>query len=193
MRGFEAVLAMASLGLAGMAAAEPVDGKTARALAFKPKGVEVTLLPLEGLSEQDVKALTLAAEQQPYYAAVALAPSEGLMSTATVAAANYHDVASAGAAALAACNAARKGGTPCVIAAEVRPRGWEPRALSLSADATVGLRKDYGRARGEKALAISPATGKWAVGKGAGAEAAALATCAAHPGATDCTVVVADR
>lgn len=193
MRGFWVILGAGAMALGTAAAADPVDGRTARKLAFDPSGVEVTVIGLDVLSDKDRAALDYVARQQAYYAAIAIAPSEGLMSNATVAAANYHDVDSARAAALKGCDSARKGGKPCVIAAEVRPLGWEPRALSLSADATVGLRKQYGRDRGAKALAISPATGIWTVAKGPGAEAGALDACNAKAAPKDCRIAVADR
>ncbi|MBL3580704.1 hypothetical protein JMJ92_21615, partial [Rhodovulum visakhapatnamense] len=79
------------LGAAVAASAEPVDGKAARKLVFKPKGAEVTVIDLPFLSEADRKGLVFAGEQQPYYGAIAVAPSEGLISEATLAAANYHD------------------------------------------------------------------------------------------------------
>lgn len=179
---------------AGAVVAEPVDGKTARQMAFKPKGVEVRVYAHPFLSERDRDLLRVAAAQQPYYAAIAVAPSEDLMvSTATYSAGNFHDVPSARSAAVAQCDSRRDGGEPCVIAAEVVPKGWSARPLTLSVSATVGLRKEYGRGGGEKALAISPRTGKWAVHKGAGAAGAALAACGAHPGADDCRIVVQDR
>jgi len=193
MRAIGAISAVVALGLAGVAAAEPVDGRTARKMMFKPTGVEVRIIAHDFLSEQDRKALVFAAERQAYYAAIAVAPSQGLVAETTLAAANFHDIDSARQAALAQCDSVRKGGVPCVIAAEVLPKGWSARPLSLSASATVVLRKEYGRGGGEKALAISPVTGKWALEKGAGAAEAALASCAAHKGATDCRVVVADR
>ncbi|MBN2905941.1 MAG: 5-aminolevulic acid synthase [Rhodobacteraceae bacterium] len=186
-----AMCAGGALGLAGMALAEPVSGKAARELVFKSDAVEVVIAPVPGLSEQDIAALRFAAAQQPYYSAIAMAPSEGLLSEATLAAQNFHDPDAARAAALRGCDSARKGGAPCVIAAEIRPEGWQPRALSLSAAATEALQEDYGRGRGEKALAISPGTGKWAVQKGADAGPAALAACATQ-GATDCQLAVAD-
>jgi hypothetical protein len=194
MQAMRGLCAVAIMALAGQAGAQAVDGATARKMVFKPKGVQVTIVAHDFLSEDDRKALAYAAEQQPYYGAIAMSPSEGLISEATLAAANFHDVDSARAKALESCNAARKKGTrPCVIAAEIRPSGWEARPLSLSASATEALRKEYGRGRGEKALAISPSTGKYAVSKGAGAADTALASCAATAGAGDCRIAVADR
>jgi len=182
------------LGAALTASAAPVDGKDARKLLFKPDGAEVAVVDLPFLSETDRKTLVVVGAQQPYYGAIAVAPTEGLRSKATLAAANYHDVDAARVAALRGCDAARKPeGAPCVIAAEIRPKGWEPRALQLSADATDGLRSEYGRRGGPRAMAISPSTGRWAVIKGQGAASRALEACADQSGATDCRIAVEDR
>ncbi|SIO29348.1 hypothetical protein SAMN05444722_1257 [Rhodovulum sp. ES.010] len=195
MKAIRAIMVAGALALPAAVSAQPVDGRTARALVYDPSGVEVTIIRLDFLTEQDdLRALDFAARQQPYYAAIAVAPGEGLMSNATVAAANYHDVGSARQAALKSCDSRRQGGARCVIAAEVRPLGWEPRRLSLSADATLGLRQRYLRGgRGEKAMAISPSTGIWSVAKGGGAAREALDGCARQSGAVDCELAVADR
>ncbi|GAA0286505.1 5-aminolevulic acid synthase [Rhodovulum strictum] len=178
---------------ASTASAEPLDGATARAQIFEPSGVEVTVMALDFLSAKDRTVLDFVATQQKYYGAIAAAPGEGLRSEATVAAANYHDVESARIAALKGCDSVRKGGPACVIVAEIRPIGWTPRQISLSADASEGLRKTYRPARGAKALAISPATGIWAVARGAEAGRDAVASCARQSARDDCRVVVADR
>ena len=94
---------------------------------------------------------------------------------------------------MAGCNERRKSGAArCVVVALIRPKGWEARDIQLSVEATTGLRKEYRKGRGEKALAIAPSTGEWAIAKGDGAASQALADCADRSGATDCTVVVAD-
>ncbi|MCO8145348.1 DUF4189 domain-containing protein [Rhodovulum tesquicola] len=186
-------LGIAVVLVAGAGAAEPLDGKAARAQLFDPSGAEVTVIAQDFLTARDQTALEFAGAQQNYYGAIAAAPGEGLLSEATVAAANYHDVDSARAAALKSCDSARKGGPRCVIVAEIRPIGWAPRQLSLSADASEGLRKTYRPARGAKALAISPATGIWAMATGPEAGREAVASCARQSGRDDCRVVVADR
>ena len=169
------------------ALAEPLTGKAAKKLLFPVKGASVDMRPDSGLSEQDQTVLGTVAAQQPYYGAIAISPGEGLMSEATVAAANYHDTAAAEAAALADCNGKKKAKAPCVIAALIRPDGYEARPLQLSLDATTAFRKDYDGMG--SALAISAATGGWGIAQGA---EAAVAACAAKAGAKDCTVVVAD-
>lgn len=186
--------AVAVVGLTTMAvAADPITGKAARAVLFAPEGAEVEMLVPGLLSEGDAAALKMVAEAQPYYGAVAISPDEGLMAEATVAAANYHDTDAATLAALMGCDAKRKGASPCVVVALIRPKGWEPRGVQLSAAATVGFAKDYKGRRG-KALAISTSTGRWGVATGDKAVTAAVAACAAKaaPPVTDCAVVVAD-
>lgn len=167
--------------------AEPLTAKAAKKALFAPKGASVEMRPAAGLSAQDQTVLATVATQQPYYGAIAISPAEGLMSEATVAAANYHDTAAAEAVALAECSAKKTADAPCVIAAVIRPEGYEVRPLQLSLDATTGFRSDYPRKGG--AMAISAATGGWGIA--AGAEAA-VAACAAKAGATDCAVVIAD-
>ncbi len=150
---------------------------------FDPKAAEVELTP--GLLPKDQsKVLKMVARDQLYYAAIAISPDEGLMSEATVAAANYHSVETAAVAALAECNAKKKGPTPCAIAAVVRPEGWQPGAVQLSSDATEGFRAAYDAG----AMAVSAATGSWGIGAD---DAAALAACAErNPKAADCAVVI---
>jgi hypothetical protein len=184
----KAALALTSaLVFASGAFAEPLTNKAARKALFAVKVASVEMMADSGLPEQDQTVLASVAAQQPYYGAIAISPDEGLLSEATVAAANYHDTAAAESAALADCNAKKTGITPCVIAALIRPDGYEPRDLQLSQDATVAFRKDYPGNGG--ALAISALTGAWGMGKGT---EAAIATCAAKAGATDCMVVVQD-
>lgn len=174
------------------ALAEPLDGKAARKQMFKPDRAEVVLTDNGILSDADRAIVQQIAQAQPYYGAVAIAPDEGLASEASVAGANFHDVEAASAFALKGCNARRKGGAGCVIVAQIRPKGWEARALQLSADATTALSKSYRKAGKPRALAVSPSTGKWAIAGDDGAVNAAIAACEAQAAAADCDVVVAD-
>lgn len=183
--------ALASAALA-QTAAPPLTGKEARALMFSPKGSAVEMMPLEFLTPENTALLQQVAEGYAYYAAVAIAPDEDLLkSEATMLVANQHSTEAATEIALAQCDKARKGGKACVIAALVRPKKWEQRALQLSVEATVALDKEYGRS-GPRAMAISAQSGAWALGKGDGAADAALASCAAK-GAKDCAVIAADQ
>jgi hypothetical protein len=178
--------------LAAPATAQTVPGEAAQAMLFPSDRVEVLAYTVEGLSEDEITLLTQIAADQKYYAAVAFASAEGILAEPTVMAANFHTIDAARTAARAQCNDRRSGGEACAIAFEVRPRGWEPRALQLSADATEAFAADYARAATPRAFAISTATGQWGVGTGADAAAAALNQCRSAPGAGDCTVVVAD-
>lgn len=175
------------------ALADPVAGADAPAQLFHPEHVEVVRYNAEGLSDQEVQILASVAQGQKYYAAVAFAPAEGLMSEATVMAANHHSVAAARTAALAECDGRRSAAGRCVIVMEVRPAGWQTRDLQLSADATAAFGNAYPRG-GEAALAISPATGLWGIGNGAEAAADARANCAQSGDvpADDCVVVITD-
>lgn len=181
------------MALAGSAWAEPITGKEARKLTFSPKGAEVEVLDVEGLSDQDKAILEQVAVTQAYYGAIAMSPSEGLMSNSLVAAANFHDVENAREFALQGCNERREDGAEtCVIVAEIRPKGYEPRDLTLSVGATEVLRKDYRKGRDAKALAVSATTGKYSVAKGEGAAETAISDCNALAEAEDCLVVVQD-
>lgn len=163
--------------------------REARGFLFAEDGaVEWDVIPDPALDPADAATLDAinTIQPQPYYAALALAPDEGLASEITALAANYHDEGNARAAAIAACEANRAGrGRPCIVGLVIRPRGWEPgRPLQLSAQATAALNDEY-RAlpRRSRAFAISPVTGQWGVGRG---RAEALAAC----GASDCAIVV---
>lgn len=172
---------------AGAVAAQPVTGKEAKKLLFAAKESVAQIMPGAGLDEQNAQVLATVAAAQPWYGAIAISPDEGLMSEATVAAAKYHDVESARRAALADCNAKKKGAADCVLAAVILPKGWKDGvALQLSAEATEAFRADY---KGG-AMATSAATGAFGIGADA---ASATAACQAKTkDAVDCTVVIAD-
>jgi len=175
------------------ALADPVTAAQASAQLFHPEHVEVVRYDTQGLSDQEVQILASVAQGQKYYAAVAFAPADGLMTEATVMAANHHNVDAARTAALAECNARRSADARCVIALEVRPASWQARDLQLSADATAAFGADYANTP-PAALSVSPATGLWGLGDGANATTDALAACATagtEP-VQDCMVVIAD-
>ncbi len=173
------------------ALADPVTPDAAAPLLFAHDRVEVARYTLEGLSEDEREIIIGIAQEQPYYAAMAFAPDQGILAEPTVFAANYHSRETAHAAALAQCNALRTGGRPCTLALEVRPAGWEARALHLSADATEEFGGDFRRAPAPRAFAISEQTAAWGTGAGDAAAETALEACA-EAGATDCRVVIAD-
>jgi hypothetical protein len=176
---------VAAMAMAGVAAAEPIDGTTAKKALFAPVKAEVEVLASAGLPKDQAAALEIVGGQQLYYGAIAISPDEGLMSAATVAAANYHDTDAASKVALADCNAKKIGKTACVVAALIRPKGWKNKGFQLSSDATAGFRAD---ATG--ALAVSPQTGAW--GLGVDADAATKACAARNEQAKDCRVVIAN-
>ena len=183
-----AALALALM-IAGPAAfAEPMTGAEAKEVLFAPVKAEVEVLAAAGLPEDHAKALELVGIDQPYFGAIAIAPDEGLLSEATVAAANFHDTGAATVAALAECNAKKTSANDCIIAAYIRPAGWKDAGFSLSSDATAAF-EGYDKKTG--ALAISVATGAFGMAAGDGAREAAKAACAAkNDKATDCAVVI---
>lgn len=164
--------------------AETVTGDAASAMLFAPGKGEVEMVGGDVLPKDQANVLKMVAVDQPYYAAIAISPDEGLMSEATVAAANYHRVEDASAVALSECNAKRKGAAECVVVAVVRPEGWQEQPLQLSSDATAAF-ADYAGG----ALAVSAATGSW--GLGDTLEAAVAACAERNPKATDCAAVIA--
>lgn len=183
------IVGLAAGSLVGsMAGAAPMTGKQAKAALFAPGKAEVEILAEAGLPEDQAAALTMVAGDQAYYGAIAIAPDEGLMSEATVAAANFHDIETAKTAALAGCEAKKKAGAACVIAGLIRPKGWKDTGFSLSSDATEAF-KDYDKKAG--VMAISPLTGAFGLAKGDAAGPLAIEACAAkNKAATDCAVVV---
>lgn len=190
-----AILAMLAAGPSF--AQQSVDGASARQMLFSERRSEMQIFLHPALGEDGLAALQSQQEALlasiPYYGAVAMSPADGLGAETTVASGNFHDIPAARAAVLAACDARRAAGTPaCVVVLEVRPRGWEQRALQLSQGATAYFRREYGRGRGERAFAISATSGGFGVGKGAGAAASAIAACNAATGAGDCRVTIAD-
>ena len=195
------IMVAAAAMLAGQAAAQPVDGKTAQGMLFSPKGFEIVVRKDAGLSAVDLKTVNVLVKMDmftasaAYYGAIAYAPGDGLASEATIMSSMLHSPEAAAAAALKACNAKRKAGPGCVIIADVLPQKWQRRALMLNRDATDAMR-GYRRGKGPKALAISPATGVWSIAKGPGAARGAVNDCLARAqplGASDCEVVIADN
>jgi hypothetical protein len=165
-------------------AAQTVTGDAAAAMLYAPQPAEVEIVK-DVLPKDQAKMLAMVAKDQPYYAAIAISFEEGLMSEATMAAANHHTVEAAVAAALAQCNAKKTGATDCVIAATVKPEGWQAQPVQLSASATADFASYAGGA-----LAISALTGAWGIG--ATADEAVAACSAKQEAATDCAVAIAD-
>ena len=188
MRGV-ALATILGFAIANVAMAETVlTGNEAKRALFGVRGSVGAVAQNGVLSEKDQAILAQVASTQKYYGAIAFSPDEGLLSQATVAAANYHSVEPARAAALAECNSKRQSGSAqCVIGADILPRRYQPgRALQLNIDATGAVGKEYRRLRGDKAFSISSETGEWGFGA---SDAEAQAACAAN-GASDCRVVL---
>lgn len=167
--------------------------KEARKAVPKGNRVDAVLTDTSFLDDKQQAIVTSLEANIPFYGALALTPSEGLFVEWLNAAGQHHSIEAARAAALAHCEANRKPASdPCVVVFEVSPRGAKPDApLSLSAEATAALRKDYRKLKAPKAFAISKTKGTFGFAGGDGARA--LDACAkAGEGATDCEVVVAD-
>ena len=168
------------------AGADPISGREAAKALFAPQGATVIIVREAGLPAAQANALKTVLSQQPYYAAAAFSPDEGLLTEATVMVGNYHNAETAAAVALALCNQNRKGATPCVLAATTQPKGWKQRALSLSSEGTNGFKTLYPASGG--AMAVSMATGAWAI---MGDAKTALAGCkASTQKPKDCAIVI---
>lgn len=183
------IVMAALLSLAAPASAQDLpDLGEARDLVFAEDGaIEWGIVPFDFLSDADLATLDQINRIQPqaYYAAMAIAPDQGLAANTTALAANYHDEDNARAAALAECEANRSGGPRCQVVMVIRPQGWEPgRPLQLSTEAAAALNTQYRQLpRRGRAFAISPSTGLWGIGE---SREAAMAAC----GAADCAVVI---
>lgn len=174
--------------------AQAVDSRAARGQVFSERGRSVQVADVSFLGDAERKAVEQYAQQFAYYGAFAVSPGDPADKTGSaVAVANYHSPASAQQAALAGCNKRRTSGGPCVIVATILPRGYKPRGLTLSVDATTALKKDYRRLGSPKALAISPSTGAYGIDRGDGGRAIAICNAEAKKrGAQDCVVAVRD-
>lgn len=179
------------------ARAEVIDTKSARKLLFPIKGQNTQLAgALTDPERATIIALIPLMEQQlrtpvKYYSSIAYSPDEGLVSDALQGAFNFHTTDASDAAAIAACNNARKKeSNPCQLAARILPRKYKPRALTLSYDATTVFTRSFRREKAPKSFAISSASGAWGSGKN---DTAAIAECEkAAAGAQDCEVVIRD-
>lgn len=189
-------LIIAMLLTGGTSAAQVLDESAAKSALFPVRGHVVQVS--SKLSQRDqatVRVLVpLMADQlrQPvrYYAAIAYSPKDGLAHESIQAAMNFHTIEAATAAAISACDALRSGGAPrCQLAARMVPKRYEPRALTLSIDATAAFDKAYRKAKSPKAFAISKATGSWGIG---GSDRAAVAACEKTGTPEDCEVVIRD-
>ncbi len=174
------------------ALAQPMTGEAVAPLLYAATGAEVELLPAPFLAPDQAEMLKTVGLSQPYYGAIAMSPDEGILAEATVAAANHHSTEAASVAALAACEAKRKGTAACAVVALIRPAGWKEQPIQLSSSATADF-AEYARIRRDKAFAVSPSTGAWGRAKGRDAAARAVADCAGKEVApTDCVLTLQD-
>lgn len=192
-------LALAALVAAPAIAQEVFDAPAAGRLLYSERRAELVAHPQPAVDRrlmallEDRRQVAGFLDSVPYYGAIAVSPDQGLVAEAIVAVGNYHSFGSAAAAALGRCDAQRPEGTGnCVIVAEIRPRGWQARALQLSAGATATFRRDFRRGRDERAFAISPTSGGYGIGRGPGAAASAIAACNAAGGVADCRIAISD-
>lgn len=195
-----ASLALATLAATSLGAQDLPNARDAAKQLFKT-GKNKTMVRIvrpDLVPAQYQDALQNAAKLQKFYEAMAASPSEGLLAPSASQAINHNSAAAAAAAAIAACDAKiKKGAEACVVVAEFLPKGYkEPRAFSLSYNASEIFAKKYKRAQKPKAFASSATTGEWGQAVKAGsveaARAAALAECsakAAQQGADDCVII----
>lgn len=208
---------------AGAAFSDGIDGRSAGKMLFGATGFEVVMVPNSGLSATDqavlgqlfklkaqdlklldqlpgisvadreaAKSVFARFKDASYYGAVAAAPADGLVGPATQIAQNLHSPQAANAAALAACQ--KLAHSACSVVAQILPKGFKARPLTLSQTATADF-GSYRKAKGPKAMAASASTDAWAVATGIGASVGARRECdrlAASHGVKDCAVVVAD-
>ncbi len=181
---------------ASPALADVLTERDAKRALFSAKGHQIQLA--EGLSALEKKIVTeiipLMAKQlrQPvrYYAAIAYSPDDGMVHESIQAAMNLHTSEAAGEAAVTACNALKsKSAKTCRVAAQVVPKRYKPRDLTLSIDATVGFDRAYRKADAPKAFAISRKSGNWGIGR---SDDAALASCENNGRPGDCEIVIRD-
>lgn len=187
------LMILLSLVLAGPGMAQTVTGAQAaqQVFAFDTKAIQISAA-LNDKDHHTIKALIPLMEQQmqgsiSYYSSIAYAPDQGLVSDALQGAFNHHSPRAADQAALRACTAAKpRGAGACRIAARILPRGFQNRALSLSATATRALQAQFLKLPAPRVFAISPSTGAWGLGRD---ERTAINGCR-RAGARDCRAVI---
>lgn len=207
MRGMiSAAVMAAAVFAAGTASAAPVDGKTAKGMLFKAKGLvfqAVTPQGLDATAEAQVAKLVKAysarttlmafeASGYSYYGAMAVPVGKALGPESLAVAAGLHNPAAAQQAALEACEAAQQ--TGCTLVGFLLPKGYKTRDLSLSGAATAGFGEAFTKGDGPRYLAYSPTSSAFSIVRGPGADIVALETCnSATNGREDCVIGVADE
>ena len=187
---------LVAMALAAPAAAEVMSGAEAKSALFSTRGNTIQVSGKLSKRDQTIvrRIVPLMAKQlrQPvrYYAAIAYSPDDGLVHEALQAAMNFHTPQAADRAAVAACNKLKsRSAQGCRVAARVVPKGYKPRPLTLSVDATAGFTSAYQKAKAPKFLAISRKTGNWSIGR---TEQAALGACERSGRPGDCEIVIRD-
>ncbi|MGY6549497.1 MAG: hypothetical protein ACXIU7_10905 [Roseinatronobacter sp.] len=121
----------------GLAASELAAQPAGPAESFELDGVRVTIFAAPFLTEEELQTLRVVGQNRDAlsifvpegdgYAAIAIAPAEGLVrngipANSAMAIAGLPDIATARARALEGCNALRSGGGVCEVVLEVAPR-----------------------------------------------------------------------
>jgi len=193
-------------GSVAAATAQPITPQQAKRALFKGRKLNVQILDLSGLeattraqAEAIAKSLTnpkIAAQWAAmgfsigYYGAMAVKPDRPLSDKSMSISNNLHSPDAAMAAAMSACNALP--GPKCAPVALILPKRYKARDFTLSQSATGAFRDNWGRPKEPQFLAFSPATGAFVIAKGAGADAAALASCNEQAeGHDDCVIGIA--
>lgn len=173
MRRVTEIAAAIWLAAAAAAAAPPTD-EVARGLVYTSRATELVLADGAPGPEE----LRAAAAGLDYYGAVAGGTGrDGARVLFRVA--GFNSDGAAAAAALALCSRKLGRAGHCTGLVQVRPRGWEPRALQLGARATEMYLRFYLRDAGPKAFAVSRGGATAALARGPHATRRALAACRA--------------
>lgn len=186
-------LVFAAALVAPQASADAVDSKAAKKMLFSDRGAEAQIADVAFIDSAAAKALRAAANQIPYYGAIAVSPGEPASSNLMVTMANFHSAEAASEAALANCNASRTSGGACVVIAVITPKRYAPRPLTLSVEATKTFNGAYRKMQSPKGMAISDSAGVFGFDRGDGARA--ISRCeaaAAERGRSDCRLVISD-
>lgn len=197
-----AVLAMTSLAPLPVSAQELPGYNDVKRQLFPTRGRMSKLLVVKDgfLSANQVKVIGAAVRKRPFFGAIAVSPSSGVLGNSATMVFNFHSAANAQSAALSGCESRRgDGDDACAVIALVVPKAYKaPRAVQMNAGATDAFNKEYHKLQGHRAFATSQAAGEWGFAAGssvADAVAAAVAACAARAepkGGTDCVAVSAD-
>ena len=198
----QAIAGIAAALIAGTAAhAEPMTGDAAKKQLFSPSRMIMQIADLGQFAAGMRQSVNLTLDQMKapsqmakfleagygYYGAVAFpVQGDGQVPPTIIAQLNTPEAASA--AAIAACQQANGG--QCAVAAQLLPRGYKTRDLTLSQAATQRVMDGWEDGGMPKYLAYSPTTHAWGIAKGPTASArTAIESCKE----SDCVVAIADQ